>query len=115
LVLRHRSPDGEDGYPGTLEVSVRYELTPRNELLVDYRATTDRATPVNFTLHAYFNLAGHDAGSALDHELTLGASYFLPVTSSLIPTGEVRSVRDTPFDFTTAARVGARLGETDDQ
>ena len=98
-VLRYTSPDGDEGYPGTLDVRVTYTLTDDNELLCDYHATTDRATPVNFTQHSYFNLAGHDAGSVLDHELTLHAEQYLPVSGELIPTGELLQVQGSDFDF----------------
>jgi aldose 1-epimerase len=113
--LRHTSPDGEDGYPGTLRVRVTYTLTPRDELVVDYHAVTDRATPVSLTHHAYFNLAGHDAGDVLGHELTLAASRYTPVGAGLIPTGELRDVRGTPFDFTAPAPLGARIDADDGQ
>jgi aldose 1-epimerase len=113
--LRHTSPDGEDGYPGTLRVRVTYTLTPRDELVVDYHAVTDRATPVSLTHHAYFNLAGHDAGDVLGHELTLAASRYTPVGAGLIPTGELRDVRGTPFDFTAPRALGARIDARDEQ
>lgn len=118
-VLRYTSPDGEEGYPGTLRVQVTYALTGdderTDELTVDYHAVADRATPVNLTQHAYFNLAGHDAGDILGHELTLNASHYTPVDAELIPTGEVRAVRGTPFDFTTPTPVGAGIGADDEQ
>jgi aldose 1-epimerase len=106
LELSLTSDDGDEHYPGRLDVTVRYTLTPANEWRVDYRATTSRATVVNLTHHGYFNLAG--VGSALDHELTLNASRFLPVDAQLIPTG-VAGVQDTPFDFRRPARIGARV------
>lgn len=115
LVLQHVSPDGDEGYPGTLRVRVTYRLTARGELVIDFAATTDRATPVNLTQHAYFNLAGTGTGDILGHQLELSASRFTPVDASLIPTGELRSVRGTPFDFSTPERVGARIGANDEQ
>ena len=114
-VLRHTSRDGEAGFPGTVHVRVTYTLSDRNELTVDYHATTDRATPVNLTQHAYFNLAGHDAGSILEHELLLNASSYTPVDDAMIPTGEVRAVRGTPLDFRAPVAIGARIGADDDQ
>src|SRR5215213_3607294 len=115
LALEHVSPDGDEGYPGTLRTRVTYRLTPDGELVIDFAATTDKATPVNLTQHAYFNLAGTGSGDILGHQLELGASRFTPVDATLIPTGELRSVRGTPFDFSTAEIVGARIGEDDEQ
>src|SRR5512133_3730978 len=114
-VLSHRSDDGDQGFPGTLDVRVTYRLTQANELIVDYEAATDAPTPLTMTQHAYFNLAGHDAGNICDHELTLFATHFTPVDAELIPTGEVRSVAGTPFDFTTPHRIGDRIEERDEQ
>ena len=115
LVLEHESPDGDEGYPGTLRARVSYRLTDDAELQIDFHATTDAATPVNLTQHAYFNLAGSGSGDILGHELELNASRFTPVDASLIPTGELRGVRGTPFDFSTAETVGARIGADDEQ
>jgi aldose 1-epimerase len=106
LELSLTSDDGDEHYPGRLEVVVRYTLTRHNEWCIDYRATTSRATVVNLTHHGYFNLAG--AGSALDHELTLHASRFTPVDAQLIPTG-VATVEGTPFDFRRPTRIGQRI------
>jgi aldose 1-epimerase len=115
LVLRHVSRDGDEGYPGTLRVQVTYRLTPIGELAIDFSATTDAATPVNLTQHAYFNLAGSGSGDILGHVLELNASRFTPVDATLIPTGELRSVRGTPFDFSTPETVGARIDADDEQ
>jgi aldose 1-epimerase len=110
LELRLVSPDGDGGYPGTLDVTVRYWLAT-DALVVDYRATTDRATPVNLTQHTYFNLAGHDAGDVSDHVLTLYASRYTPVDEHLIPTGELAPVRDTPLDFTAPRAIRERIDD----
>jgi aldose 1-epimerase len=113
VVFTHTSPAGEEGYPGTLSAQVTYTLTDRDELVVDYLATTDAPTPVNLTQHSYFNLAGE--GSILGHELLLDASNFTPVGSTLIPTGEIRPVEGTPFDFRTLTAIGARIDQDDEQ
>jgi len=115
LTLELVSPDGDEGYPGTLRARVSYRLTRDGELVIDFIATTDKATPVNLTQHAYFNLAGSGSGDILGHSLELNASRFTPVDATLVPTGELRSVRGTPFDFSTAETIGARIGADDEQ
>lgn len=109
LKLTYRSPDMEEGYPGNLDVEVHYILTDNNELRIDYKATTDKATVVNLTQHSYFNLTGGKR-DILDHELVLHADQFVPVNKSLIPEGKLAAVKGTPFDFTTAHKVGERIG-----
>jgi len=111
LTLRYLSPDGEEGYPGTLAVTVVYTLTPDNALRIAYRATTDHATPLNLTNHAYFNLSLGTRPDVLAHELTLAADRYTVVDAALIPTGELRPVAGTPFDFRTPHAIGARIAQ----
>jgi aldose 1-epimerase len=115
LKLHYLSPDGEEGYPGNLDATVCYWLTDDNELRIEYSATTDQPTPVNLTNHSYFNLAGAGKGDILGHELMLAADHFTPVDETLIPTGELRPVAGTPFDFTKPTPIGARVDADDQQ
>src|SRR5437773_7929848 len=115
VTLVYTSRDGEEGFPGNLAVRVTYTLTPRDELVVDYEATTDKATPINLSQHTYWNLHGTAGGTILDHVLTLNASAFTPVDSAVIATGEIAPVAGTPFDFRTARRIGDRIGQGTEQ
>jgi aldose 1-epimerase len=107
--LTYLSKDGEDGYPGNVKVKLTYTLTDANELRLDYEAVTDKATPINLTSHAYFNLAG--GGDVLDHVLWLSATRYTPADGALIPTGQIAPVAGTALDFTKATRIGARIAQ----
>ena len=115
VTFSRTSPDGEEGYPGNLQVRVSYTLTDRNELIIDYHATTDKPTPINLTQHTYFNLTGDVAGDILGHELTIRADRFTPVDATLIPTGELAPVQGTPFDFRKPTAIGARIDQPNEQ
>lgn len=111
LQLDYTSPDGEEGFPGTLAMRVVYSMNERNELRIDYHATTDKPTPINLTNHSYFNLRGAGNGDVMKHELQLFASHFTPVDAKLIPTGEIAAVEGSPMDFREAKAIGSRIGE----
>ena len=115
LSLSYLSPDGEEGYPGNLSVKVVYVLSDDNELSIHYTATTDKPTPVNLSSHSYFNLAGQGNGDILSHKMMIKADRFLPVDKGLIPTGELRPVAGTPFDFNKPTAIGARIEQKDQQ
>jgi aldose 1-epimerase len=115
VAFSYLSKDGEEGFPGNLKVKVTYTLTDSNELVIDYEATTDKATPINVSQHSYFNLAGQGTGDILDHEVMINADRFTPVDKNLIPTGELRPVKGTPMDFTTATKIGARIDDNYEQ
>jgi len=109
------SKDGDDGFPGNLKMKVSYVLTDSNELVIDYEATTDKATPINVSQHSYFNLKGEGNGDILDHEVMINADKFTPVDKNLIPTGELRPVKGTPLDFTKPTRIGTRIDDSYEQ
>jgi aldose 1-epimerase len=115
VVLTYLSKDGEEGYPGNLNVRVVYTLTNNNEIKMDYSATTDKDTVTNLTHHSYFNLAGEGNGDILNHLVTINANRFVPTDAGSIPTGELRSVAGTPFDFLKPVAIGARINQDDEQ
>jgi len=111
LVLDYRSKDGEEGYPGDLDVEITYRLLDTNAWEITYVAKTDKPTPVNLTQHCYFNLAGHDSGTILYHLLQIDADKYTPTDDTLIPTGKIEPVKGTPFDFTTPTPIGKHIKE----
>jgi aldose 1-epimerase len=115
VAFNYLSKDGEEGFPGNLKVKVSYTLTNENQLIIDYEASTDKATPLNLTQHTYFNLAGEGNGDILGHEVMLNADRFTPADKTLIPTGEIRPVKGTPLDFTTPTTIGSRINDTYEQ
>lgn len=115
VTFTHVSPDGNEGYPGTVRVQVTYTLTPDDHLEVDYEATSTKDTPINLSQHSYFNLDGEGSGDILSDVLTIHAAHYTPVDSTLIPTGEIAPVKGTPFDFQTPHVIGARINENNTQ
>lgn len=115
LVLTHTSPDGEENYPGKLDVTVEYSLTEENELKIDYTAVSDKDTVVNLTNHAYFNLAGHNSGEATKHQLFINADKFTPVNDECLPNGEIKSVKGSVMDFTKMRCIADDINSTDEQ
>ncbi len=111
--LTYTSPNGEEGYPGTLKCTVNYSFNNQNELRIDYTATTDKTTVVNLTNHSYFNLAGHGQGTILDHVAQIYASQYTDTDADLIPTGEIKFVENTPLDFRKPVRIGDRIDQKD--
>jgi aldose 1-epimerase len=109
LKLTYTSKDGEEGYPGTLQTTVLYTLTNTDQWVIEYSAVTDKATPINVTQHAYFNLAGHDSGTVLDHLMQIEADLYTPTDDTLIPTGKIENVKGTPFDFTSPTPIGKNI------
>ena len=113
IQFTYTSRDGEEGYPGNLKLKALYSLNEQNELALEYWATTDKPTPVNLTNHAYWNLAGAGSGPALGQEISFQCPWYLPVDAGLIPTGEIRTVRGTPLDLTTAKQIGRDIGQVE--
>ncbi|MGN6400991.1 MAG: aldose epimerase family protein [Flavisolibacter sp.] len=115
ITLSYLSPDGEEGYPGNMTVTVTFSLSAQNEVVIAYRAITDKPTVLNLTNHAYFNLNGVGSGNVFEHLVQINANHITPVDENLIPTGILMPVADTPFDFTTAQTIGKRINDNDVQ
>ena len=115
LLMTYLSKDGEGGFPGNLNVTIRYELTDENELVIQYSAITDKATPVNLTHHSFFNLAGEGRGTVLNHLVQINASHFTPVNENMIPLGKLENVSNTPFDFREFHSIGSRIDNENEQ
>jgi aldose 1-epimerase len=115
IKLIYESPDGEEGYPGNVKISVVYSLTSDNEIEIKYSAVTDRPTIINLTHHSYFNLSGNCSNSVLDHELSLFADYFTPINKDLITTGVISPVKNTPMDFRSPSLIGLHINDNYDQ
>jgi aldose 1-epimerase len=115
VILSYTSPDGEEGFPGNVDFKVIYQLNDKNELSVEYFASTDKTTAVNLTQHSYFNLAGHNSGDILNHQVTINADHFLPMTERAYPTGEIKSVSNTPHDFRQARVIADDINGDDEQ
>jgi len=115
VVFTYSSPDGEEGFPGKMDIKLTYTLTDKNELKIQYEAKSDKETPINLTNHAYFNLSGAGSPTILDHELKLEADHYTPVDETLIPTGEIKSVEGTPLDFREFHKIGERVDQLNDK
>lgn len=115
IKFRYLSKDMEEGFPGNLEVFISYTLTEKNEIIVAYEAVTDKSTIINLTQHSYFNLSGESSGKILDHKLSIDADYFLPVKKNMIPSGELRLVKETPFDFSISKEIGLEINSKNNQ